>query len=72
MFGCLNSLRWDKNIAEANKKRVGEATVESALCYASEVCVMNADTSQRVNTTKMDYGSIELEYLDFNTSSTKK
>lgn len=55
IIGCLNSLWWDRNISQKNKKRVGRVMVESVLTYGSEVWTVGAELRRRLIAVEMDY-----------------
>ena len=43
IIGCLNSLRWDKNISLDTKKRFGKSMVESVACYECEIRLLKRE-----------------------------
>lgn len=50
----LNAIWWDKSISIKNKKRTGQTTVESVLCYGSEIWVMKEE-KRKLLAVEMDY-----------------
>ena len=50
IIGCMNSLRWDKNISlDTKKKRLGKAMVESVARYRREVWLLKTEGNNNNN-----------------------
>ena len=55
VVGALNSIWWDKNINNTNKKRIGQSMVETVLTYGCEVWALREEDKRRLITVEMDY-----------------
>jgi len=59
----MNSILWDHDVTLKTKTPIHHAIVKSTISYAAETGCLKTKTVAKLNSTEMDFGDAQFEFL---------